>query len=32
MNHYLSIQRQQFADSPHILNTLRLEMGTHTLL
>ena len=32
MNHYLSVQREQFADSPHILNTLRLEMSTHALL
>jgi hypothetical protein len=32
MNHYISIQRQQFADSPHTLNSFRLEMGTHTLL
>jgi hypothetical protein len=32
MNHYLSVQRNQFADSPHILNTLRLEMCTHALL
>jgi hypothetical protein len=32
MNHYLSVQRDQFADSPHILNTLRLEMSTHALL
>jgi len=32
MNQYLSLQRAQFADFPHILNTLRLEIGTHTLL
>jgi len=32
MNHYLFVQREQFTDSPHILNMLRLEMGTHTLL
>jgi len=32
MNQYLSLQRVQFADSPHILNTLRLEIGTHTIL
>ena len=32
MNHYISLQREQFADSPHLLNILRLEMGTHSLL
>lgn len=32
MNDYLSVQREQFANSPHILNTLRLEMSTHALL
>ena len=32
MNHYISVQREQFADSPQLLNTLRLEMGTHSLL